>query len=117
MKPNGLKPVCEMTPCPNRRCKTSVLCLTHHNFVRSQIDPTEWLALKTHWGFIHAGCTNPHSRFWRIYGAYGFTMTLRWNNFMTFLLDMNTRPDEHHRLKLKPGATEYNKENCYWGLR
>lgn len=63
------------------------------------------------WNFIKCKCYLPnHPNY-----AEGLTVCPEWKHcFVTFRNDVGERPEGSVFL-LKPGCTEYNKDNCYWG--
>lgn len=74
--------------------------------------PSEYQA----WVQLRQRCYNPKNRSYPNYGGRGIKVSVRWDTFEVFMLDMGPRPSPAHSIERSDNNRHYGEPgNCYWG--
>lgn len=69
------------------------------------------------WINMKSRCNNPLHPTYIDYGGRGIKVSIEWNSFETFLLDMGFRPDPTFSIERKNNNKGYSKDNCIWASK
>lgn len=66
------------------------------------------------WSSMRSRCSNPNNASYSRYGGRGIRVSKEWDDFSTFLNDVDMRPSPIHSLERKDNDGDYGKGNCRW---